>query len=79
MCECIHNFVCFGDQYTNAKMDIHLILDHFGLKLVGKNVLQTDCDIKSYDFLHTTVGGKLQTCTREHGFGSECDHSVYTL
>ena len=47
----MYNFVCFGDQSTNAKMDIHLILDHFGLKLVGKNILQTHCDIKSYDKL----------------------------
>ena len=51
LCAKMYNFVCFGDQSTNAKIDIHLILYHFGLKLVGKNMLQTDCDIKSYDKL----------------------------
>ena len=62
----MHNFVCFGDQSTNAK-DGHTPYSRplWFKTLWVKNMLQTDCDIKSYDktdlfFLHTTVGRKLQ-------------------
>ena len=34
----MYDFVCFGDQSTNAGMVIHLVLSHFGLNLVCKNV-----------------------------------------
>ena len=41
----MHDFVCFVDQSISAQMTVHLVLDHFGLKLVCENMLQSHCDM----------------------------------